>query len=561
MFVSDNAAVAQTLASIADLLDLAGERFKPEAYRRAARSVEALPEPLSAIERRGELEEVPGIGEAIAEKIREFLRTGRIAYYDRLRQEFPPGLLELMRLPGIGPKTARRFWTELGVVGPADLSQAIEEGRLDSVKGFGPKKIGQFRAALATAPATGGAGRTSLLAADAMAREIIAALRSAVPVQDIEVAGSLRRRRESVGDLDVLATSPEPERVLRTFTQLPSVAEVKLAGGTKATVLYGPGMQVDLRVVEPKSFGAALQYFTGSKDHNIHLRTIARDQGYKINEYGVFRGETWVSGRTEEEVYGTLGLDWMPPEIRENQGEIEAASLHQVPKLVAVGDLRGLLHVHLSSTVTVAEVDQLANAASRRWSYLGIVIAGPDGSSHWTDFASPVQARLVEYRDRGAPIRVLFAREGSLSTLGEPLKESPTADFSILHLSDPKSGPPSKLENSEKPWLAAHPARWADTGSALESLHRLGAEGSAIEITPVPGQDGFDSAVIRQWTANGRSVAITPGGEDPLDERRLDIAVGVARRGWTTPDRVLNGRSLDDIRPAQPPVTKKLRRG
>jgi DNA polymerase (family 10) len=531
--------------SIADLLDLAGERFKPEAYRRAARSVESLPEPLSAVERRGELEQIPGIGEAIAEKIREFLRTRHISYYDRLRTEFPAGLVDLMQLPGIGPKTARRFWTELGVEGPLELAQAIDAGRLSTLKGFGPKKIEQFRAAVAQYQQGGRPARTPLLEAAAIAREILEALRTGGSVEHLETAGSLRRRRETVGDLDVLATSPDPESVLRRFTHLPDVAEVKLAGGTKATVVYRGGVQVDLRVVEPKSFGAALQYFTGSKDHNIHLRTIARDQGLKINEYGVFRGDAWVAGRTEEEVYGALGLTAMAPEIRENQGEIEAAQRRALPPLVSPSDVGGLLHVHLPAGIDVPALEVLLRSAARRWAYLGVV-AGGDRQHEVSD---AVWERLVRSRGEGSPLKLYLAREGSVAPSNAGRDDQQQFDFWILDFGRVTDGRPPSRDGLERPLLVAHPGAVTDTGTAMDALRTRNPWNGAIDVSPEPGADGFDSSVIRQWASAGGRVAISTAGTDPLDPTRLEIAVGLARRGWLRPDLLLNGRSFDIGRP------------
>ncbi|MCI4364108.1 MAG: type-X family DNA polymerase, partial [Thermoplasmata archaeon] len=300
-----NDEVIRVLQEIGDLLDLLGEqRFKVEAYRRAARTLESLGEPLERVAARDELDKIPGIGDALEAKIREFLATGELAYLAKLRLQVPPGIRELMRLPGVGPKTARRFWVELGVEGPQELAAAIEAGRLKGVTGFGDRKIEQLRQGLAALGAgTDGGSRRPLLEAWELGEALERELRAAGSVEQLVIAGSLRRRRETVGDLDLLATSKEPAKVLANFTALPGVLEVRSHGDTMSTVLHTPGIQVDLRVVDPASFGAALQYFTGSKDHNVHLRTIARDRGLKVNEYGVFRDTERVAGSTEEEVY------------------------------------------------------------------------------------------------------------------------------------------------------------------------------------------------------------------------------------------------------------------
>ncbi len=254
-----NAEAAETFRTIADLLDVLGERFKPEAYRRAARSIDALTEDLATIAARGELRSVPGVGDAIEEKIREYLATGRIDYLERLRRDVPAGVADLLRIPGLGPKTARRFWTELGVEGPAELLAAIDAGRLAGVKGFGPKKIAQVRAGVEAVRGTPATSRLPIEAAYPVAMRIVRGLREAAGADRVEVAGSFRRGRETVGDLDILMTSHDPVRAFDVFSALPDIREVRLRGGTKETAILTNGLQVDVRVVEPASFGAALQ--------------------------------------------------------------------------------------------------------------------------------------------------------------------------------------------------------------------------------------------------------------------------------------------------------------
>ncbi len=311
--MASNAEAAEIFRGIADLLDVMGERFKPEAYRRAARSIDSLTETLSAVAARGELRSIPGVGDAIEEKLKEYLATGTIGYYDRLQMEVPPGVAEMLGIPGLGPKTARRFWVELGIEGPAELLSALDAGRLIGVKGFGPKKITQIRTAVEASRTTTPGARIPIEDAYPIAQALVRGLREGAGADRVEVAGSFRRGRETVGDLDILVTSDDPTRAFDVFSALPEVKEVRLRGGTKETVLLRNGLQVDLRVVEPASFGAALVYFTGSKDHNVQIRSLAKDRGLRVNEYGVLRGEERIAGRTEEEVYASLGLAWITP--------------------------------------------------------------------------------------------------------------------------------------------------------------------------------------------------------------------------------------------------------
>jgi DNA polymerase (family X) len=529
-----NAEAAGLLREIADLLDLNGERFKPEAYRRAARSIETLSEELAAVAGRGGLREVPGVGEAIEEKLREYLATGRIDYLERLRREVPVGLLELMRLPGVGPKTTRRFWTELGVTGRSELGGAVDAGRLDGLKGFGPRKIQQIRAAL-EATATGpGALRVPIETVYSLALSIRETLRTRAPTERVEIAGSFRRCRESVGDLDVLVTSDGPEKVFDVFSALPEVAEVRMRGGTKETVVLRSGLQVDLRVVEPGAFGAALQYFTGSKDHNVRLRSLARDRGLKINEYGVFRGEERIGGRTEEEVYDRLGLPWIPPELREDHGEIDDAREGRLPALIEARDLVGDLHVHLGKDAHPDDLDGLRDRAKALGlGYVGVVLAvpGPDG-------------RLVSGREalgravrtnRSGRVRTLAVAEVNRDTPREDVTRA-NVDYLVLRPPAPGTAPAGTRGLLEDVRLLAHfggPA--AEAHRSLELARELGA---AIETGP--GIERIDSSAARTAREMGIPLAVPTGVGEIDGSATREIALGFARRAAATRTDVAN---------------------
>jgi len=533
-----NAEAAELFRGIADLLDVLGERFKPEAYRRAARSIDTLTEDLGRVSARDELGTIPGVGQAIAEKIREYLATGQVQYYQRLQHEVPPGVVEIMRLPGLGPKTARRFWVELGIEGPSELSDAIAAGRLDQVKGFGPRKIELIRNTLEHARTAPAAHREPIELAYPIAERIVRTLRERSPSDRVEAAGSFRRRRETVGDLDILVTSDEPEKVFDTFSSLPEVREVRMRGGTKETVILTSGLQVDLRVVEPDAFGAALQYFTGSKEHNVHLRTIARDRGLKINEYGVFRAEERVGGRTEEEVYATLGLPWIPPEIREDRGEIEAAARSQLPTLVAESDLVGDLHVHLPVGATTADVDRLVLEARRRhYSYVGLVVGGVDPDGHPFSVPATTLARVEATRVPGA--RVLRAVEVGPG-VDPSAHQAPPADYAIARpLRATKL--PESLENGAVPVrLVAHLGGGNDLSLAparrwIDLAHAVAA---AVEVGP--GPERLDSSWARLARDTGVRLAVPTGVGDAPDDPRLPIALGFARRAGAQRPDVIN---------------------
>jgi len=535
-----NAQAAEIFRTIADLLDVLGEKFKPEAYRRAARSIESLTESLRAVDARGELRSIPGVGEAISEKIEEYLTTGSIAYFERLKNEVPPGLVELMRLPGLGPKTARRFWVELGVEGPAELRDAVAQGRLVGLKGFGAKKIDQIRSALESKAGASASARRPIEDVYPIAKSLIDSLRTAVGVDTVEVAGSFRRGRETVGDLDILVTTRDPPKAFATFTAHPFVGEVKMRGDTKETVLLKGGLQVDLRVVRPEEFGAALQYFTGSKDHNVRLRSLARDKGLKVNEYGVFRGEERVAGTTEEEVYASLGLAWIPPEIREGRDEIYLASHGKVPVLVGTSDLEGDWHVHLPLGAGAEDVNRLLSDARRRhFRYLGIVVGGvaADGTP-WT-LSEAARARLDSAKSTGVRAEraiecgpgVVPRELASLSheyRIVRPLPDSgrTVAPASapvrvVAHLSTASLPPSTPLKG------------WAENAKKW---------GAGIEVGP--GTERLDSTAAAQLREVGAAIHLpTNVGRDPDDPTEA-VALAFARRAAVGPALVVNARAF-----------------
>lgn len=348
-----NRELARILGQIGDLEDMKDEPFKANAYRRAARVVEGLREDVAGIAERRELQDLQGIGKALAKKIEEYVKTGKIAYLEKLRAEFPQGLLELLHIPGVGPKTVKVLYQQLGVTSVEELERAARRGRIRKLRGFSKKSEENILNSLRT---FSGAGKRALLGLGLpLAEELIEELKTKCHIDRISVAGSSRRMRETVGDLDILVASDEPEEVMEAFVALPGVEEVIMSGPTKTSVLVERRnvepqttvrLQTDLRVVDAHSFGSALQYFTGSKDHNIRLRRIAQTKDWKLNEYGLFEGEKRIAGETEEGIYEALGMDFIAPELREDRGEIEAAQSDCLPVLIELDDVKGDLHIH-----------------------------------------------------------------------------------------------------------------------------------------------------------------------------------------------------------------------
>ena len=359
-----NPDIARLFDEVADLLEIQDANpFRVRAYRNAARTIRDFPEPLADLVRAGtkDLTDIAGIGDDLAEKITEIVTKGELALRKQLAAKLPAGLLDLLRIPGLGPKRVKLLYKKLKVKSASDLSKALDQGKIQKLKGFGPKIEEKMRAGLGQAQVT--ERRMLLNEAETQATALVAYLQAGGGVRQIAVAGSYRRRRETIGDLDILVTSDHSARVMDHFVAYGEVAAVVSKGETRATVKLRGGLQVDLRAVEPAAYGAALQYFTGSKAHNVELRKIAQEHGYKLNEYGLFKGTRRVAGQTEEEIYAKLGLDWIPPELREARGEIALARERRLPRLVELTDIRGDLQMHTSATDGKGTIDEMAEAA------------------------------------------------------------------------------------------------------------------------------------------------------------------------------------------------------
>jgi len=373
---------------MADILEFKGENpFKVNAYRKVARVLKDLSEDVAEIAKEGKLEGIPGVGSGIAKKIKEYLETGRIAKYEEVKEGVPAELIEMMKIPGMGPKTVALVYKKLGISTISALEEAVKEGRLRELFGMGPKKEENILRGIRLLRES--KGRKILGQALPLVEEIISLLKErSKTLNKIEPAGSLRRMRETVGDLDILATGTDPKEIIDTFVSLPPVVEVLASGTTKGSVIVSSGMQIDLRVVPEDSYGAALQYFTGSKAHNIHLRNIAKDRGLKINEYGVFRGEEKIAGKEEEEVYAALSLPFIPPELREDRGEIEAAYEGKLPQVVGYDEMRGDFHVHSKWSDGSASIKEIAEKA-KELGYEYLVIADHSQSMKFAGGLTP----------------------------------------------------------------------------------------------------------------------------------------------------------------------------
>src|SRR5574340_330238 len=370
-----NADIARVFTEIAQMMTVKGELvFKVRSYERAAEAIANLGEEAAELRARGGLKTIPGVGAGLSAKIEELLDTGKCALHQELLQEFPATAFEFLEIPGIGPKTVKLL-LDRGITTIDELEHAAAGGALRTLRGLGEKTEQEILRGIAHRREY--SKRTTLGVAWDLAQEIMARIREGAPVDQIEAAGSLRRRQETIGDIDILVTSDQPEKVMEHFVGLGVVAEVLMHGPTRSSIRTHEGVQADLRVVAPEEFGAALQYFTGSKQHNVKLRELAVRKKLKLNEYGVFdvsgESERRVGGGTEEEIYAALGLPMMPPEMREDQGEIEAAKAGKLPRLIEEPDIRGDLHAHSNWSDGAESIEEMARAAKARgYEYLAM---------------------------------------------------------------------------------------------------------------------------------------------------------------------------------------------
>lgn len=538
------------------MMEIQGESsFRVNAYRRGAQALESLQEDVARLRDEERLREVPGIGEGMAARIVEFLDTGRVSQHDDLLKKVPEGLLELRHVGGLGPKTLAMLHDKLKITGREDLVKALEAGKLDGLPGMGEKKIENLKKNLAFQAEA--SGRVALGVAWPMIEEIMELLGAKVKVMQLSPAGSLRRMRETVGDLDLLAATTRPEAALEAFVKLPMVQRVLGHGDTKASVVMEGGLQVDLRAVPPESYGAALQYFTGSREHNVRLREMARKVGLKINEYGVFKGEERVAGDTEESVYASLGLPWIPPEMREDRGEIDAALENRLPKLIELSDMRADLHCHTKASDGELTIEQLADEAIKR----GYKYAAVTDHSASAGYAGGLQpARLLKhieaihaFNKTQNKIHLLAGTESDIradGSLDYPDELLARLDWVVasIHSSFTKDPTGRLIKALEHPatCVLGHP-----TGRLI--LEREGYEvdwdalfqaavrtGKAIEINANYHRLDLDDVRARQASGMGIPILINTDMHRADNFDQMKFGVGVARRAWLTAADVRN---------------------
>jgi DNA polymerase (family 10) len=567
-----NHEVAEMFSAIADLMEILDEdRFRVQAYRRASDAIRDLPAPLATYRDRGELEAIPGVGKAIAGKIGELLDTGELQYYNRLQEKAPPGVRELLRVPGVGPRTAGRLYRELGITSLAELKRAAEEGRLATLKGFGAKMIEGILQGISVAERQ---ERRMLLAhALETAEELILALRTAAPtLRQATYAGSLRRGRPTVGDLDILVAVDDAPAVVRAFTTLPLVARVESAGDEKASILLHNGTQADLIAVPPALWGSALQHFTGSKAHNIRFRELALARGSSFSEHGFRRADgTVLTCATEEEVYAAVDLPWIPPELREDEGEFEAARAGALPRLVELSDIRADLHMHSTWSDGRADIRTMAEAArARGYSHIAITDhSAYIGLTHGLD-AERLRAQRREiaalnaaYAAQGIPFRILcgvevdMTPEGSLALPDDVLAELDivVASAHIQLRQSPEAATERLLRAVRNPHvdIIGHPVgRMLGSREGapvdIDALARAAAEhGVLLEVNSGPTRLDLEGPAVRRALELGATIAINSDAHHPDNLDWIRFGVITARRGWAGAAQVANTWSFEAL--------------
>lgn len=565
-----NQEIAKILYEMSALYDMEGVQFKPRAYEKAALGIEALNEEVKEIYKKGgikALEEIPGVGKGIAEHLEKLFKTGHFPEHERLKKKFPVQISELISVDGIGPKMVKTLWQKLKIKNLADLEKAARAGKIRKLEHFGEKSEQKILKGIEFLKKSGGRAILGFVLPEI--KNLGKMLQSFPEVDEAIVCGSVRRRKETIGDIDILATSSKPAKVMERFLGLPFIAHVYAKGPTKTNVKLKNGLDADLRVVPKESFGAAVNYFTGSKDHNIALREIAIKRGWKLNEYGLFRGKKMIVGRTEEELYEKLGLCYIEPEMRENMGEIELSRKNSLPKLIGYGDLKGDLQVQTNWTDGEDSIEEMAKAAREAGlQYIAItdhtkslaMTGGSDEKKLLRQIAEidkiNKSGKLKNFKIlKGAEVNI--GKDGALDIKDEVLAkldvvgaavhshfnlpcaeqtkriirtmESPNVDI-IFHLTTRKINRRAPIE--------------LDMDAVINAAHDTG---TILEIDAFPDRLDIKDEYIRKCVEQGVKMSIDSDAHNVSHFKLLEHGIAQARRGWATKDDIINAWTLEKM--------------
>lgn len=561
-----NKELADLFERMADILEFKDENpFKINAYRKVSRILDDLTQDIEEVTKRGELKKISGIGERIAQKIEEYMKTGKVSKFEEVRKGVGDELIALMDIPGMGPKTLALIHKERGINSLSQLEKAVENDSLLGLPGMGEKKVENIKRGIQLLKQS--KGRMNLGMAFPVAKRIVETLREKTGSKKIEWAGSLRRMRENIGDIDILATGPNHEKIIETFTHLPEVKEVLASGETKASVIIEGGLQIDLRVVEDGSYGATLQYFTGSKAHNIHLRGIAKAKGIKINEYGVFKGEKKIGGKDEKDVYRILGMDWIEPELREDRGEIEAAQGKTLPKLIKESEIKGDFHIHSNWSDGSSSIEEVARAAQKKgYQYIAIcdhskslkIAHGLDETrlTRQMEEIDRINERLKNFRIlKGTEVDILS--DGKIDLSDNVLEK---LDFVVASVHSGFKQDRERMTKRitkalENPYLhvLGHPtgrllgARDPYQVEMSDVMEAAKKYGKALEINAYSERLDLDDIHCGKAKEMGIRVAIGTDSHHLDQMWMMSLGVAVARRGWLETKDVLNTLSLKEL--------------
>jgi len=555
-----NQEVANLLYDIADILEIQGVEWRPMAYRKAARSIEGMSKDIEDLWNKGKLEDITGVGEHLAKKIDEYLKTGKLKYVNKIKKKLPKHIYELMDVQGLGPKKIKVLYKKLKIGSLKDLKRAAKKGKIRKLEGFGEKSEQDILRGMELMKAS----RERMLLGYALpiAENIESSLKKLKQVNNVVVCGSIRRRKETIGDVDILITSKKPRPVMDFFTNMPEVKNILVKGTTKSTVVLKSGLQVDLRVVEPDSFGAAMQYFTGNIDHNVKTRGIAIRKGLKLSEYGVFKkkGSKKVAGKTEEQVYKKLGMQFIPPEMRENRGEIELALKKKVPSIIPYGCIKGEFHMHTKASDGSNTIDEMVMAAKK----LGYKYLGISDHSKSLRVANGLNERRLDKHIKAikkadkkhSGIKVLAGSEVEILKNGKLDYSNKTLEKLDYVIGAVHSGWKStqaqmtkrilKALSNERLTILAHPTgrlinRRDPFDVDLEEVFRTAkANNQLVEINGSPERLDLNDVHIMMASKIKNDFVISTDAHSTDQLKNIELGIAMARRGWLKKAQIIN---------------------
>ncbi|MFW5757125.1 MAG: DNA polymerase/3'-5' exonuclease PolX [Bacteroidota bacterium] len=562
-----NKEIGNMLNQVADFLEIKGEnQFRVRSYRTAAQTISGMGQNITQLAGKKDIKELPDIGESMAEKIEEIADTGKLKQLEELKKDLPDSLIQIMKLEQLGPQRTKKLYQELGIESISELKQAAQNGEIEKLDGFGKKTAHKILEEIKDFKEKSGSERIKLNEAEEITKPLVEYLQK--EINNITVAGSYRRRKETVGDIDIIGTAKDSSKAMEHFVNFDEVEEVISKGDTRSTIKLRTGLHVDIRIVSEKSFGAAKLYLTGSKAHSIALRKISREKNYKLNEYGIFEGKKQLAGKTEKQMYNTLDLDYIEPELREDNGEIEAAKNNKLPALVEIKHIKGDLHTHTNATDGKSSLQEMANAAhDRGYSYFAVTDHSKKVSmAHGLD-AKRLEQQIKEIDELNSKfknmkiiksIEVDILEDGTLDLPDSILKE---LDMVVASIHYNRNLPEKKqtrrvLKAMENPYfnILGHPGgrligKRKPYDIQMETiLKEAKNNGCFLEINSNPERLDLSDEYIRQAKESGLKLVISTDAHSPNNLQYIKYGVAQARRGWMEKDDIINTKSWTKLK-------------